>query len=191
MIIILLGFLTASISNGVAAAEHWVTDGVCEREMAGAARRHNVPLAVLYAVGLNESGRQGRLHPYAINVAGTGSYPASDHQASALVRAAIASGETLIDVGCMQINHHWHHRQFGSLADMLDAGKNVDYGARYLRQLYERHGAWAQAVAIYHAGRANKPAQQRYLCMVIAKLVSSGLGAWTPRARAYCASVSK
>jgi hypothetical protein len=191
MTAVLLMVLTGFMSELGRAAEHQVQDGMCEQEMAGAARRHKVPLAVLYAVGLNESGKQGRLHPYALNVGGAGHYPSSRHKASVMIREAMAQGEALIDVGCMQINHYWHHRQFKSLADMLDATKNVDYGARYLRQLYDSHGSWAKAVAIYHAGRANKPAQKRYLCSVIGKLVASGLGAWTSRARAFCSSADR
>ena len=35
-----------------------------------AARRHGVPLGVLYAVGLSETGRKGVLNPYALNIDG-------------------------------------------------------------------------------------------------------------------------
>ena len=45
-------------------------DGPCEREMARAAHRHGIPLGVLYAVGLTETGRKGVLNPYALNVDG-------------------------------------------------------------------------------------------------------------------------
>src|SRR4051812_15205983 len=44
--------------------------GPCEHEMALAARRHGVPLGVLYAVGLSETGRKGILNPYALNIDG-------------------------------------------------------------------------------------------------------------------------
>ncbi|MEC9472773.1 MAG: lytic transglycosylase domain-containing protein, partial [Pseudomonadota bacterium] len=65
-------FLTASIFSGLAvsvpaAAE---TQNVCEREMISAARKYNVPLGVLYAVGLTETGRRNSLYPYALNIEG-------------------------------------------------------------------------------------------------------------------------
>src|SRR5687768_14261217 len=34
----------------------------CEREMARAAQLHGIPLGILYAVGLTETGRRGALH---------------------------------------------------------------------------------------------------------------------------------
>ena len=38
-------------------------DNACEREMARAAERHAVPLGMLYAVGLTETGRGDSLQP--------------------------------------------------------------------------------------------------------------------------------
>jgi soluble lytic murein transglycosylase-like protein len=69
---------------------------------------------------------------------------------------------------------------------MLDPSKNVDYAARLLQELKVREGSWTMAVARYHAGPDNDPAQKRYVCRVIANLVASGFGAWTEDARAFC-----
>ena len=68
-------------------------------------------------------------------------------------------GIKLIDLGCMQINHHYHNprRNFESPAHMLDPALNVEYAARFLRELRDREGDWTRAVARYHAGRANTP----------------------------------
>ena len=46
----------------------------CEREMARAARTHGVPLGMLYAVGLAETGRGDSLRPYALNIEGRAVY---------------------------------------------------------------------------------------------------------------------
>jgi soluble lytic murein transglycosylase-like protein len=43
------------------------------------------------------------------------------------------------------------------------------------------------AVARYHAGPNNNPAQKRYICAVIRNLVATGFGAWTPEAKRFCA----
>jgi hypothetical protein len=42
------------------------------------------------------------------------------------------------------------------------------------------------AVARYNAGPNNQPAQKRYVCHIVAHLVSSGFGAWTDKARSLC-----
>ena len=61
----------------------------------------------------------------------------------------------------MQINHHYHAGHFRSLGDMLDPKQNVDYAARFLLTLKHRHDTWSMAVARYHAGPDNDPAQKR------------------------------
>ena len=64
---------------------------------------------------------------------------------------------------------------------MLEPATNVDYAARFLQELKAREGTWTMAVARYHAGPDNDPAQKRYVCRVIANLVATGFGAWTSR----------
>lgn len=143
-------------------------------------------MAVLYAVALNESGRKGRLSPYAMNIEGTSIYPASLAEAVTGFEKAYSRGKQLIDVGCMQINHYWHYREFVSVRHMFDPHANVNYAAKFLRQLYEKEKSWTRAVAIYHAGTRNRAAQKRYVCGVIGKLARSGFGTWTNQARAFC-----
>jgi soluble lytic murein transglycosylase-like protein len=86
----------------------------------------------------------------------------------------------------MQINHYYHGERFSSVEAMLDPAQNVDYAARFLKELREREGSWTMAVARYHAGPNNNPAQKRYVCAVIRNMVDSGFGQWTPNARSFC-----
>lgn len=86
----------------------------------------------------------------------------------------------------MQINHRYHGAKFSSVQAMLDPHQNVDYAARFLAELHTRHVSWSLAVARYHAGPDNDPAQKRYVCRVIANMVATGFGAWTPEARTFC-----
>ncbi len=158
----------------------------CEREIQAAAARYGIPEGILYSVGLTETGRRGSLQPYALNVEGRASFPASRSEALRQFAAAQAQGATLIDLGCMQINHRYHGDQFGSVDAMLDPRRNVDYAARFLRQLHDRHETWTMAVARYHAGPNNDPAQKKYVCRVIANLVATGYGQWTGPARQFC-----
>ncbi len=158
----------------------------CEREMTRAAQSYGIPLGVLYAVGLTETGRGDSLRPYALNIEGKSVYDIGKSDALRKFHEARLAGAKMIDVGCMQINHHFHARNFSSVEDMLDPSKNVDYAARFLQQLKAREGSWTLAVARYHAGPHNDPAQKRYVCRVIANLAASGFGAWTADARAFC-----
>jgi soluble lytic murein transglycosylase-like protein len=161
-------------------------DQVCEREMARAARVNDIPLNVLYAVGLTETGRRGTLNPFDMNVDGRTVTSSTLNEALAKFSAERAKGAQLIDIGCMQINHHWHAAEFRSLTDMFDPASNVRYAANFLKELRQREGSWTLAVARYNAGPSNEPAQRKYVCAVIRNMVASGMGQWTPNARAFC-----
>ncbi|WGJ14489.1 transglycosylase SLT domain-containing protein [Methylocapsa sp. D3K7] len=163
-----------------------VQSQVCEREMTEAAKRYDVPLGVLYAVGLTETGRRGSLQPFALNLHGPVFFAANLDEALHRFEEARKSGAWLIDVGCMQINHHFHGSHFRSLEAMFDPHENVDFAAHFLKELRAREGSWTLAAARYHAGPGNNPAQKRYVCQVIANMVASGFGAWTAGARAFC-----
>ena len=69
---------------------------------------------------------------------------------------------------------------------MLDPETNVRYAAKFLRRLRLKEGSWAMAVARYHAGPNNDPAQKRYICAVLHNLVLTGFGSWTAGARKFC-----
>jgi soluble lytic murein transglycosylase-like protein len=155
--------------------------------MMRASSKYGVPLGMLYSVGLTETGRRGSLQPYAMNVEGKAVF--SNSAAEAMQRFAEASrgGARLIDLGCMQINHLYHRENFSSLESMLNPRTNVEYAARFLSELKSRHETWTMAVARYHAGPNNDPAQKRYVCRVITNMVATGFGQWTPGARTFCA----
>ncbi|WP_108001959.1 transglycosylase SLT domain-containing protein [Mycoplana dimorpha] len=172
--------LVASICDAAASA------GSCEREILAAASKYQIPAGILYSVGLAETGRKGSLQPYALNIEGQAYFAASQGEALARFKQARAGGATLIDLGCMQINHHFHGSQFASPAQMLDPRRNVEYAARFLAELHARHETWTMAVARYHAGPNNDPAQKKYVCRVIANLVATGYGSWTDNARTFC-----
>ena len=159
---------------------------VCEREMIAAAEATGVPLGVLLSVGVTETGHKGVLQPYALNIEGKTVISASRQEAlDAFIRAR-KDGKTLIDLGCMQVNHYYHGRNFASVDAMLDPHQNVTYAARFLKRLRESEGSWTMAVARYHAGPNNNPAQKRYICAVIRNLVATGFGNWTANARTFC-----
>ncbi len=182
---LLAGLLLAvSISETPALA----AGNACEAQILRAAQHYGIPAGILYAVGLTETGRKGSLQPYALNIAGKAVFASNKQEAIRAFEQARRDGVKLIDLGCMQINHHYHSAQFRDIGDMLDPRRNVDYAARFLSELKKSHGTWSMAVARYHAGPDNDPAQKRYVCRVIANMVATGFGKWTDKARRFCHS---
>jgi soluble lytic murein transglycosylase-like protein len=154
--------------------------------MARAARANDIPLNILYSVGLTETGRQGTLSPYDMNVDGRAVHSTTLEEALSRYTLETSRGAKLIDIGCMQINHHWHAEHFRSLSEMFDPERNVQYAAGFLKTLKAEQGTWTMAVARYNAGPGNPQAQRVYVCAVIANMVASGVGEWTPNARSFC-----
>lgn len=174
------------LASGNAASPDNGAAGLCEREIQSAAAKYGIPEGILYSVGLTETGRKGSLYPYALNIEGKPYFPASQNAALQTFAAAKQNGAKLIDIGCMQINQYFHGENFASVAAMFDPHSNVEYAAKFLRALHDRHETWTMAVARYHAGSNNDPAQKVYVCRVIANLVATGYGKWTPNAANFC-----
>ncbi len=177
--------LAIYISNTGATAA--IQDGkACEQFLPAISQSENVPLGVLYAVGMTESGNKGSLHPYALNVQGRSVITYSQNDAMREFQKARRQGVKLIDLGCMQVNFYYHGSNFPSVEAMLDPHTNILYAARFLKQLKESEGGWTAAVARYHAS-PRKPAEQKlYVCTVIRNLVATGFGAWTDESRNFC-----
>ena len=108
-LVVSLSALAASISDAAAAV------GTCEREILAAAAKYDIPAGILYSVGLTETGRKGSLQPFALNIEGKAYFGASRQEALQTFEAARARGAKLIDLGCMQINHHFHGGQTAAL----------------------------------------------------------------------------
>lgn len=183
-----LGVLAIAMAVSIydAHASGAAVENVCEQEMIRAANENSIPLAVLYAVALTETGQRGALHAYAMNVEGRPVFNPTLKEAMAQFATAKRAGAVLIDIGCMQVNHHFHGMKFASIEDMFDPRLNIDYAARFLKRLRASEGSWTAAVARYHAGPNNAPAQKSYVCAVIANMVTSGFGSWTDASRTFC-----
>ncbi len=129
--------------------------GICDRAARQAAQREGVPLNVLRAITRVETGRtrSGQLEPWpwTINVRGKGYWFASEAEAKTYVFNIFKAGERSFDIGCFQVNYHWHGRAFSSIEEMFDPGANAAYAARFLNQLYTELGNWTAAVGAYHS----------------------------------------
>ena len=182
----LAALLTAATLSALSLSRPARAALLCEHALAAAARESGVPLDILYSVGLTETGHKGVLGPYDLNIDGRSVLSETLAEALQTYARAEQSGAKFIDIGCMQINHRFHAAHFRSLEDMFDPERNVRYAAGFLKILYAQEGSWTLAVARYNAGPDNPRAQRVYVCAVIAHMVESGLGAWTPRAREFC-----
>jgi hypothetical protein len=137
---------------------------ICERAVARAAKA-GVPPAVLKAIALTETGRRkdGRLRPWpwAVNREGQGYWFASREAALAFARRSLAEGRRSFDLGCFQINYHWHGHNFPSLEAMADPEIGADYAARFLRALHDEFGSWSAAAGAYHSRTPELAARYR------------------------------
>ena len=131
-------------------------NGLCVREILLAQMKYQIPDNLLLGIGLQESGlyRDGALTvwPFTANAEGKGAYFDTAGQAVDWVNARRAEGITSIDLGCMQINMHWHPDAFDSVADGFNPARNVEYAAAYLSRLHKARGDWLAAAGAYHSG---------------------------------------
>lgn len=116
-----------------------------------AAQQTGVPVAVLLAVSVVETGRNHRPWPWTVNDGGNGHWLDSAKEAEALAQTILDQGTTNVDLGCFQLNYRWHAQAFPSIADMLEPDRNALYAAEHLARLYDRTGDWPLAAAAYHS----------------------------------------
>jgi len=128
---------------------------VCAQNIRVQEQRHRIPLGLLTAIGLAESGRtvSGRraVWPWTVNAAGEGHFFESKEDAIAFVAQQQAAGVDSIDVGCMQINLKHHPDAFDSLEDAFDPATNVAYAADFLTELRADIKSWIGAARRYHS----------------------------------------
>ncbi len=145
----------------------WATaPAACGDAIARAERKYGTPTGLLSAIARVESG----FAPYVLNIDGEAVHPRDADDALIRIRDGMRRGG-LVDVGCMQVNMHYHGTRLPPL-QALDPERNVDYAARFLTDLYRDHGSWSGAVAHYHSSRPD--AQARYLAKVRESLGPTG-----------------
>lgn len=140
----------------------------CDHAAVLASQDTAVPLAILWALTRTETGHfQNKTlvpWPWTVNAAGTGHWLITKQQALKTAKAAIHKNAKSTDIGCFQLNYHWHGKQFGSLANMLDPMKNAAYAAKFLGQLYQETGNWISAAGRFHSRTEKyaRPYRQRF-----------------------------
>lgn len=141
---------------------------ICDHAAVQAARATGVPISVLKAISLTETGRKtnGRFRPWpwTVNMEGKGFWFDSHDEALAFANQEFARGARSFDVGCFQINYKWHHQAFSSIDHMFEPLANALYAAEFLRSLYQQKGSWGAAAGAYHSLNPvhAKPYQARF-----------------------------
>lgn len=128
---------------------------LCDAAAVQASRESGVPLEVLQAISLTETGRRRdgvlRPWPWTVNMEGRGDWFDTREQALAHVEANYTRGARSFDVGCFQLNFRWHGNAFRSFGEMFDPLANARYAARFLAELHAELGDWSQAAGAYHS----------------------------------------
>ena len=144
---------------------------VCLGPIYRAEQKHGIPTHLLRSVALTESGRwddeskRTVAWPWTINAEGDGHFFPTKEAAIAAAKKFQARGIKSIDVGCMQVNLHWHPNAFSSLEEAFDPDTNVAYAAGLLSELKSERKSWTEAVGYYHS--ATPEFNQRYRAKVM------------------------
>lgn len=138
---------------------------LCENAARRAASESGVPVDVLLAIALTETGRLRdgvmRPWPWAANLDGQGHWFDTPAHALAFAESALAVGRTGFDLGCFQINWHWHGEHFASPRAMLDPLEGARYAAGFLANLAAELGSWERAAGAYHSRTPHLAARYR------------------------------
>jgi hypothetical protein len=128
---------------------------LCLAAAQDASRINDVPISVLYAVSLVETGRarNGELRPWpwTINVEGEGHWFEDRETALSFAQQTRDRGIRSFDVGCFQVNYRWHGENFVSIEQMFDPMANATYAASFLKELEAEKGDWSSAAGAYHS----------------------------------------
>jgi hypothetical protein len=168
-------FARQALAGSIGAQEAAAQVARCQSAIVRASDQTGVPARLLRALAPTESGivNRGGRHlawPWTLNTNGYGSYHfRSRVAAESHLMTLLADGIDNIDVGCMQINWHWHHADLASLGSLMDPDNNALYAALLLRTYRKQTGSWSGAVGLYHTH--NPMLAARYQCRVARELV--------------------
>jgi len=133
---------------------------LCRAATARAEAARDLPPHLLDAIARTESGRwhadrsESLAWPWTVMAEGEGRFLPSKAAAIQEVRNLQARGIKNIDVGCMQVNLHFHPEAFDSLEAAFDPEVNVAYAAGFLAGLREEARSWTRAIGQYHSRQA-------------------------------------
>ena len=150
-------WIVIAINQQALSLETQGNSDVCAGVITDAEMRETIPLHLLRAISLVESGKWDKekgarvAWPWTVMAEGKGRYLPTRQAAIAEVKKLKAKGVRNIDVGCMQINLRHHPEAFSSLDEAFDPYRNVEYAAQFLASLRKKSPSWTSAVGRYHS----------------------------------------
>ncbi|MBS92040.1 MAG: hypothetical protein CMM95_03195 [Rickettsiales bacterium] len=122
-------------------------------------KKFNLPNKLLTSISLVESGKKiGDKFvswPWTLNVAGKSKFFKNKEETLVYLKKNYEKKKN-IDIGCMQISLKYHGKEFDNLEHILDPESNVEYGAKFLKSLFNRHKTWNEAISRYHSSIPQK-----------------------------------
>jgi len=141
------------------------TRKLCAEQAAHQEREKAIPEHLLQAISVTETGRwdgasqENSAWPWTITADGQGRFFDTKEEALLEAEILITEGVRNIDVGCMQVNLHYHPSAFETLSQAFDPAANTAYAATYLKSLHQATGNWIEAAGRYHSAT---PAPNRH-----------------------------
>jgi hypothetical protein len=155
--------LLAGCLDSAHAAESAADKAICAEAVAVAERAQRMPMRLLRAVSLAESGRWDAADrasfawPWTVTSGpGGGQFFPNKQAAIAEVKRLQSKGVKNIDVGCMQVNLMYHGAAFADLEEAFDPVHNALYAATLLKELRQERRSWSGAVAYYHSAKKER-----------------------------------
>lgn len=155
--VITTGLITPAQAAPPNSAVYGANSTVCRQVISQTERALRLPIGIMQAISLAESGRwdkSSRSHfawPWTVMAHGKGRFYPTKAAAIAAVRKLQAEGLQNIDVGCMQVNLKYHPKAFNSLEDAFDPVLNARYAADLFVRLRTANKSITRAVAHYHS----------------------------------------
>ena len=163
---ICIGFVS-TLSAHTSTAQSVPSHDLCAAAAFEAEKILQIPAYLLQAIALTESGhwhkadRKRKPWPWAVGAQKKSHYFDSQEEAVNFVANLQKQGVTNIDIGCMQINLHYHGEIFQNLNEAFNPINNVAYAGTFLTELHRMKKSWNQAVKYYHS--ANPKYNKRYI----------------------------
>lgn len=143
----------------------------CKKSVAEMEKKYRIPKKLLNAISQAETGRWHKesreiiAWPWTVYSEGRGRYLPTKQAAIREVEKLKAKGVRNIDVGCMQVNLHYHPKAFKNLEQAFDPDINAEYAASLLKKLKSENRSWNMSVAHYHSRtlKYNQPYKRKVL----------------------------
>lgn len=127
-----------------------------EAAMSAVSHLYHIPIGLLHAISLTESGIDGSPWPWTLNVYGVPYRFQSASQTKTAVKSFLAKGISVVDIGPMQVDWKYHHQQLENVTAAVNPLRNVAVAGRILKTDFDQTGSWVSAVGLYHGGGAQR-----------------------------------